>query len=345
MTTLVAPPTSRSPWQRLYEAAHGLRRGWYRSRARRLPRPTISLGNLHWGGTGKTPLTAAVATHLRDRERNVAILSRGYGRSSRGIQLVSSGDGPLLGVEDAGDEPVLLARELAGVRVVVGRNRHGAGSWALETLRPPPDVFLLDDGFSHLKLARDLDVLVFPACDPFAGGRLPPSGRLREPLAAARHADAVVLTSGDENAAAEEGAQLARALRPYGFKGPGFVARLEAQTASTAGTGMATSRPLLLVTGIARPERAVRTARSLALDVVEHLAFPDHHPYPDSSLDKIHRVASQRGATGVVTTSKDAVKLQDRLEVPLVELRVKTVPETAFWAWLDGALRDLEGRS
>jgi tetraacyldisaccharide-1-P 4'-kinase len=203
---LEAPSLAGSPWQRLYGAAHRLRWRWYRGRARRLPRPVISIGNLHWGGGGKTPLVAAVAGHLRARGAAVCVLSRGYGGRGHGVQVVSRGGGPLLGPEAAGDEPVLLAGELPGVAVVVGADRWRAGAEALARLRPTPDVFLLDDGFSHLALHRDLDLLAFPAADPFGGGRLWPGGRLREPLAAVSRADAVLLTGTPGGSRADPGA-------------------------------------------------------------------------------------------------------------------------------------------
>src|SRR5690606_23307756 len=123
----------------------------------------------------------------------VAILSRGYRRTSRGALVVSRGRGPELDVAAAGDEPFLMAVEAPGVAVVVGERRAEAGRRAL-ALDPAPELLLLDDGFSHVALARDLDLLLFPASDPFARGRLAPSGRLREPLAAAAAAHAVVLT-------------------------------------------------------------------------------------------------------------------------------------------------------
>ncbi|HEX2254119.1 MAG TPA: tetraacyldisaccharide 4'-kinase, partial [Thermoanaerobaculia bacterium] len=163
------PPPPVSPWQLLYGGAHRLRGAWYRRRSRRLPRPVVSVGNLHFGGTGKTPLTAALAAHLRDAGIAVCILSRGYGSRGAGVRVVSTGEGPRLGPEEAGDEPVLLAGELPGVAVVVGADRFAAGSHALDHLTPRPDMFLLDDGFSHLGLARDIDLLAFPAADPFAG--------------------------------------------------------------------------------------------------------------------------------------------------------------------------------
>jgi tetraacyldisaccharide 4'-kinase len=269
--SLDAPPPAGSPWQRLYAAAHRLRARWYRERARRLPLPVISVGNLHWGGGGKTPLVAAVAGHLRQRGVAVCILSRGYGSGGHGVRVVSRGDGPLLGPAEAGDEPVQLAGDLPGVAVVVGADRYRAGMAALACLRPAPDLFLLDDGFSHLALHRDLDLLAFPAADPFGGGRLWPGGRLREPLAASARADAALLigapapdsaeagetggsgagetgrTGAGKTATGEtptsaapavpavvipgSGAALAAALRPYGFIGPGFACALRAGAA------------------------------------------------------------------------------------------------------------------
>lgn len=349
MRELLAPGPPRSPWQWLYGAAHRLRRRWYRRRATRLARPVVSVGNLHWGGGGKTPMVAAIAAHLRDSGRRVAILSRGYGRRGHDVRLVSDGEGPLLGPMLAGDEPVLLAGELAGVAVVVGADRARAGRHLLHRLAEPPDVFVLDDGFSHLALARDVDVLLFPAADPFAGGRLPPSGRLREPLASAARADAVVLTGygGGETAAA--GNALARALAPYGYRGPGFASPtvaaepVFATTAPGPGQG-GTGRPVppgsraLLVSGIARPGIFEDTVRRLGFPIAEHLVFPDHHSYPDASLERIAQAYHQNGAAVVLATGKDRVKLQGRLELPLAEVPIRAAPPQEFFAWLDRRL-------
>src|SRR5215210_3160067 len=229
-----APLPSRSPWQLLYGGAHGLRRRWYGRRARRLPRPVLSVGNLHWGGTGKTPLVAAVAAHLRDRRPAVCILSRGYASRGRGARVVSTRAGPLPGPLLPGDEPVLLAGQLPGVAVVVGPDRFEAGMAALHRLPRTPDLFLLDDGFSHLALRRDLDLVAFPSSDPFGGGRLPPGGRLREPLASVSRAHAVLLTGAGSP---EDGKKLAEALRPYGFTGPGFASFTRPGTPRRIGEG------------------------------------------------------------------------------------------------------------
>lgn len=335
-----APSPPRSPWQLLYGLAHRLRRRHHRPRAARLPRPVISVGNLHWGGAGKTPLVAALALHLRDRGLRITILSRGYGRRDDGVRLVSDGRGPLLGPTLAGDEPVLLAEQLPGVAVLVGADRYAAGIQALERLDPSPDLFLLDDGFSHVRLFRDLDLLAFPASDPFAGGRLAPGGRLREPLASAAWAHAALLTDAAELEGGEGDAEaLRRALTAYGFQGPAFAChtRVDAPQAGRREPLPAGAR-VLLVTGIARPDRVAQAVATLPVEVVERLTFPDHHAYPEASLERILEAHRRSGAAWVLTTAKDHVKLLGRLEAPLAVLPVRADPDPAFWEWLEGRL-------
>jgi tetraacyldisaccharide 4'-kinase len=336
MKKMKAPEPPRSPWQLLYGGAHALRRRWYQKRSRALPKPVISVGNLHWGGTGKTPLTAALAAHLRDRGFSVCILSRGYAGEGKGVRVVSTGSGPLLGPRVAGDEPVLLAGELPGVAVVVGPDRWSAGQQALRRLDPVPDLFLLDDGFSHLALRRDLDLLAFPSADPFGGGRLLPGGRLREPLAAAARAGAVILTGAQPG---DSGASLAEALRPYGFAGPGFTSRTEPgrpRRIDGPRTELEPGTRVFLVSALARPDTFTALVRALGHEIAGELRFPDHHAYPPASLEQIETAWKASGAAVVLTTAKDRVKLLGRLDLSLAELPVRATPEEAFWKWLDG---------
>ena len=352
---LSAPPTPpTSPWQRLYGAAHRARRAWWRERAARLPRPVISIGNLHWGGSGKTPLTAAVAAHLGGRGDAVAILSRGYRSRGDGVRVVSAGrpgrpeTSPRLGPEEAGDEPFLLALQLPEASVVVCPDRAAAGRHAMSRLDPPPDLFLLDDGFSHLRLARDLDLLAIPVDDPFGGGRLPPGGRLREPLASSAAADAVLLTGPPDRLAAGDGPALAEALGRFGFRGAGFTAPIRPLPARTTdGTMLAAGTGVVLVSGVARPAGVRRAAEALGLDVLDDLRFGDHHAYPESSIRRIARAVRATGGAAVVTTAKDLVKLvtlgahRDRLAVALAQIPVVCEPEPAFFDWLDRRLGQL----
>ena len=329
---------SRSPWQAFYGAVHRLRRRWFANRAARLPRPVISVGNLHWGGSGKTPLAAAIATHLVARGLATAILSRGYGRQDRQIRIVSTGEGPLLGPSVAGDEPVLLAGEVPGAAVVVAPDRYEAGRHALERLDPAPDVFVLDDGFSHLGLAREVDLLVFPVTDPLAGGRLWPGGGLREPLHSAAHADALLLSGGTQ----AEADALAESLAEVGFTGPGFgCARQYLPPRSVTGEPLPSATRVVVVSGIARSGDFERQVERLDVEVTGSLSFGDHHPYPEASLREIRRLFTERGAERVLTTAKDRVKLLGRLDLPLAELPLRAAPDPSFWPWLDARLAEV----
>ncbi len=333
------PSRPRSPWQRCYAAVLERRRARARTRAERLPRPVVSIGNLHWGGAGKTPLCLAVAAHLAHRGRRVAILSRGYGRTGREPLVVSRGAGPLVSPAAAGDEPFLLAERLPGVAVVVAAQRFLAGALALREISPAPELFLLDDGFSHVHLHRDHDILVFPRDDPWGGGRLLPSGRLREPVSAARLAHAAVLAGAGDAADLADPAEFAGALRSFGFGGPVFQAPLVLEPGA-----LPPLQPYLLVTGIARPERALALVRSAGIVVGRHLRFPDHHHFPERDLRRIeHAFAELRGAsepkaTAVLATGKDMVKLRGRLRAPLYELATRSEVEPAFFDWLNACL-------
>jgi tetraacyldisaccharide 4'-kinase len=334
------PPTpSLSPWQALYGAAHRLRRRWYAVHQRQLPLPVLSVGNLHFGGSGKTPLTAAIAAWLRDRGWRIAILSRGYRSQGRGIRLVSVGHGPLLEPKVAGDEPTLLAEKLPGVAVIVGSDRYAAGVESLQRLQPPPQILVLDDGFSHLRLHRDLDLLAFPGADPFAGGRLLPSGRLREPLSSARHADAVIVTGTEQMAL---GPALATALRSYGFAGPGFTSDTVVRPPRLGDSTLQSGCPVLLVTGVARPDRVATSVTRAGFEIARHLAFPDHHDYPTASLGKIEDTWRQVEAVAILTTTKDHVKLAGRIGLPVACMEMDAVPEPEFFAWLNSSLARLK---
>lgn len=325
--------TVRSPWQQFYGWAHAQRRRYWATRSESLARPVVSIGNLHWGGSGKTPTVIAAARGLQAGGRRVAVLSRGYRRRGRTPLLVSLGDGPLATVHQAGDEPVMIAEQAPGVVVAVGADRRAAAGLALERASDI-DVFLLDDGFSHVRLHRDVEILTFPAADPFAGGLLLPGGRLREPLSMVRVADAAVITGLE--AGAEPPDYFEPTLRGQGFAGRVFTSALRSELLG----GPPPERPLL-VTGVARPERVARTAAASGLEVVNHLRFRDHHGYPPRSLRAIEAARVRHRCDAVVTTSKDAVKLRERWSTgapPLLVLRVEAQLDVDFLPWLAGRL-------
>ena len=284
----------------------------------RLPRPVVSVGNLVLGGAGKTPHVIHLARWLSDGGRKVAVLSRGYGRAGRGVVWVSRGEGPVASARDGGDEPVLLARSLPGVPVVVGESRADAGREVLA--RMPVDVFLLDDGFQHLSLHRDVDLLLVDCRRGLSNRMTVPFGPLREPPSHARFADALVVTKCPDAAAGE---RVARDVpiprdRPVAFsrlEPRGLVGRdgrlVEDLTRGTE---------VLAFSGLARNESFRETLSQAGYRVVKFLPFPDHHDFSRGDLDRISREASGLPA---VTTEKDLVRLPGDIPFSVHALRVE----------------------
>ncbi|REK07213.1 MAG: hypothetical protein DWQ36_12830 [Acidobacteria bacterium] len=291
------------------------------------------------------------------------MLSRGYGRrgARRAPALVVSagdGEGPRVAVEGAGDEPYLLARSDPRLAVVVAGDRHRGGLHALEQLGAV-DLFVLDDGFSHVALHRDLDLLAFPWHDPLGGGRLLPTGRLREPLAAAAAADAAVLTSAPlgEGEAQERGLEerLAAPLRHVGVQIPTFTSGLRVELATDPGDSPNSRDPgdpldrepgggFVLVTGVAAGGRVRASAEALGLEIHEHLEFADHHAYPAASLRRIV-AACRRRRSPVLTTDKDAVKLAEPLRsrgLAVHRLTSRATPSRQLLEWLDRRVAQIE---
>jgi tetraacyldisaccharide 4'-kinase len=293
------------------------RRGWL-ARAR-LDGPVISVGNLSLGGSGKTPVVARVAEILREEGLPVAVLSRGYRGSFRGDALVvSEGGGPLADAAVAGDEPVMLAQMLRGVVVAVGHRRDVVGR-AVEA-RFGPRVHVLDDGFQHLRLARDLDLLCVDATRPDEPPL--PAGRLREFPSAAARADLVLLTQADR--ASDE--RLAALSARFGAARVFHVGRRVAGFFDRAGDARpAPARPVL-VCGIARPERFEADVRARVGEVAGFAAYPDHHRYRDDEWRGLLARARAAGADAVVTTAKDAVRVPETGGEPVVlVLRIDAV--------------------
>ena len=303
----------------LYAQTARLRRRWYERHPharRRLAHPVISVGNLSVGGTGKTPLVAQIAAWLIARGEHPAILSRGYGRAERsdGVVVVSDGRRILAGLEAAGDEPLMLARAVGGAIVAVAEERHLAGVVAERRLGAT--VHLLDDGFQHVQLERDLDVLMTRPGE-VANGRVLPMGRLREGADAASRADVVVVLDADAAEARTEAWALGvsqslgarRVLSTYGASG----ASGERNAAGADGAGGAEGTPRVAVAGIAQPERFFEMLREAGYPVAATIAFPDHHNFGGRDIARIADAVRSSGAAGVWTTEKDAVRF-DRVD-------------------------------
>jgi tetraacyldisaccharide 4'-kinase len=303
--------------RKLYELGVVARTALYESgwlEAKRLGRPVLSVGNITLGGTGKTPIVEMLAAFLRDEGYAVAILTRGYGRKRRGREVLwsESGEQPPEAYERGGDEPALLARRVPGVHVVVDSNRHSAGAWAERELNP--DVFILDDGFQHLRLARDLDILVIDATDPFGGCEMLPYGRLREPLRGVRRAGAVIVTRADRPF---DDAYVRGVIRGACGEGvPVCYARHEVTgLRPLAGTrpidlGELRGRRAAVLAAIGNPGVFLGDMKRAGVDVVADALLPDHHDYSQRDVDAAIGSARAAGAEVVLTTEKDAVKLE-----------------------------------
>jgi len=287
-------------------------------RRERLPRPVVSVGNLVMGGAGKTPHVIYLGRWLAGRGMRVGVLSRGYGRKSAGVVRVSDGAGRVVSAEQGGDEPVLIARSLPGIPVVVGGSRAAAGRELL-SMRDV-DAFLLDDGFQHLAVCRDFDLLLVECGFGLGNRRTAPLGPLREPPSHARFADALVITKCPD---AESGVRTARTipgpagrttaysrLSPRGIVGPG-------------GEPLDAIRPgdeVFAFSGLARNDPFLASLAAAGFRVAGSLSFPDHHRYVPGDL---RRIAKGSRGLPVVTTEKDLVRLPAVLPFPVGALRVE----------------------
>nr|WP_280113215.1 tetraacyldisaccharide 4'-kinase [Holophaga foetida] len=310
-----------APLAPLYGAVVKARnRGFERhpERIARAEAPVVSVGNLSTGGTGKTPVTLALAGGLADRGWPNVVLSRGY-RGKRDVDPMDVA--PDTNPGEAGDEPVLMARRLGPGRVVVGRKRHAA---ALRALSFPscPRVLLLDDGFQHRALHRDLDLLLLDGVRRWGNGRMLPLGDLREPMSSAARADALVVTRGSR---ADRAAILAW-WEFHGSGGPVFWVDFAIGALRRLDTGErrmlpAELGPLLAFCALGHPEAFYADLLVAGLSWVGTRSFLDHHPISPRELEGLQEAARSAGAEGLVCTEKDAVKFGEahlkRLDMPL----------------------------
>ncbi len=351
-----APGIILAPLGALYSAVTRARLALYRRgalRVHKISQPVISVGNITTGGTGKTPLVEWVARTAAREGRNPCVLTRGYGREdARRRVLVSDGERVLADAREGGDEPRLLAEALRGIAAVVSdADRVSAARWAAENLKS--DLFILDDGFQHLRLARDLDLVAVDATNPWGGGRLLPTGRLREPLKGLRRADLLILTRAEQAADVDSLRKQAerlsggrpvilsrtrtRAVRPLGEA----TAR---GNALEAASHTALSRAVAAFCAIGNPEAFFAHLRADGFVLNHTKAFPDHYVYKQADVDALAAEAKGRGAGALVTTAKDAVKLHSlSFELPCYVLDIELTFDDEDK--LTGMLREAMSRS
>jgi tetraacyldisaccharide 4'-kinase len=276
--------------------------GWIKPK--RLSWPVISVGNLSVGGAGKTPVVIRLAQLLTEQGYHVDVLSRGYGRSAQSVERVDPGGA----ATRYGDEPILIARSssipvYANVSVYVGSDRYAAGALA-EREQPAPGIHLLDDGFQHRRLARDVDIVVLHRSD--FNERLLPAGRLREPLAALKRASVLILR--------EEDRHLETELQRRNPTAPIWIQHRRLPNPQL--------KRAVAFCAIARPDEFFSALRSHSVDIAATSAFPDHHTYTDADLDQLLELRDQHSAEVFTTTEKDWVRLTPEQRTRLAPLDV-----------------------
>ena len=308
----------------LYGGALQVHHAGYRlglARRTRLPALVISIGNLTVGGTGKTTATIGVARWLTARGKRVAILSRGYrGSGERGTAVVSEGDGPLVDMRAAGDEPYMMARALPGVSVLVGKDRRRTGRRAVEDLGA--EVLVLDDGFQYQRLEKDIEIVLVDALAPFGYDFLVPRGLLREPPRHLARADAVWVTHSDLvcerdlEAVRARVKELAPGARVWEARHAPIRLRSLAGEERELAPEELRGRRVLALSSVGNPAAFERTLEQMGAVLVGRARFPDHHGYTEGDLLGLTE-GDGAAAEWVVTTEKDAVRLPVRLSVRL----------------------------
>jgi tetraacyldisaccharide 4'-kinase len=295
-----------------YGAAAHLRARAYRKgilKQQHLDGTVISVGNLTTGGTGKTPMVLAIAQHLLAEGKKVGILTRGY-RGEK-IPPATKSDSQAAATTNAlattSDEVRLLQSRLGNrVQFGVGAKRYEQGR---ELAKRGVNWFVLDDGFQHLQLARDVDIVLIDATNPFSGGRLLPAGHLREPRSALARADIIVITR-NTRAPAIESAIRRDSTAPIFYARPKLGAIHSFNEGQPAGAVAPGALPKLFAfCGIGNPAAFLDDLRTWGLDIVGHKFFPDHHRYTDHDDQEILRLASEAGASGLICTEKDLYNL------------------------------------
>lgn len=319
----------------------------------------ICVGNITTGGTGKTPTVIALAKWLSSHEwgqisdlsskrskgdrfqicPRIAILSRGYKRRSRApVLAVSDGNEILSTPQDAGDEPYLIASALKGVPVIAGKDRHRSGRYAIE--RFGTELFVLDDGYQHIRLHRDINILLIDASNPFGNGCLLPRGILREPLRAISRADCIIISRVNEGM----GEDIESLIRAYNRNAPVFLASFRATDirdlkGGSLGLNYIAGKSLLLFSGIGNPHSFKRSVQDHGGKIKGEIVYPDHYWYTEKDKDRILKEARGLSVDAIVTTEKDAVRLTgmsslSEVRDKILVLQVETVVDKGFEKWI-----------
>lgn len=344
----------------LYGGVVTLREIFYKKgifRSKQLPCKVISVGNLTAGGTGKTPMTIYVAELLTHLGFKVAVVSRGYrGRAEKAGGVVSDGQTIFMSPDMAGDEPFMMAETLKDIPVIVGQNRYDAGMLAVKEFKP--DVIVLDDAFQHLKLARDINLVLLDSRHPFGNTHLLPRGPLREPLSALLRGHGFILTRSDIERSNDRFSRLTAHLPlpqpvfksfhvPYIYKMIEGENRVFPKNPGSAlyDDTLLKGRNAFAFSGIARNHEFQDTIGSFGAEVASSAEFPDHHRYSDDDFHAVFRSAKEVNAEFLATTEKDYARIARRITWPIdlviIGIKISFGDETdAFAHFIESRLTD-----
>jgi tetraacyldisaccharide 4'-kinase len=306
-----------TPLSGLYGVAIKARRALYQRglfHVHKVGAPVISVGNITTGGTGKTPLVEWIARALAQQQKRVCILTRGYGRQDPGSRVVlSNGREIFSDAREVGDEPLLLAEKLQGeAAVICDADRVAAAHWAVENL--DTNLFILDDGFQHLRLARDCNIVAIDATNPWGNRRLLPAGNLRESPDQLVRADCIVITRADD---VDQTEALKSEIHQLSKDRPVFLSRMriaglrKLSELKDGAVGEALeSVPVAAFCGVGNPESFFAQLRRDGYRLCHTRVFPDHHYYTQEEINALISQSSERGAHALLTTAKDEVKLR-----------------------------------
>lgn len=338
-----AAPIALAPLSFVYGAAVKIRFALYRKgifKTQTVGVPVISVGNITTGGTGKTPLVEWIAKNLSARRQRVCVLTRGYRRTNPSERLVVSDSTQIVcDVTQSGDEAMMLAESLLGeAAVVCDADRVAAARWAVQNL--DADVLILDDGFQHLRIARDLDIVTVDATNPWGNGRLLPTGILREPVGNLKRADCIIVTRADDGAAADLQEQISQTTDAPVFRATALIHRITPfdSPETKADKAAIPKQPLAAFCGIGNPEAFFQQLRAEGFDLRHTEAFHDHHKYSQTDIDRLTQRAAGAGSQALITTGKDAVKLRSlhfTLTCYVAEMQIQVADGDELLALID----------
>jgi tetraacyldisaccharide 4'-kinase len=317
---------------KLYGIATAFRLSLYRKKiikTYRLPCKVISIGNITLGGTGKTPMTLYLADLIKGMGFNPVIVCRGYkGKYERSVQMVTDGTTIFMGPEKTGDEPYLMATKLSGIPIFIGKNRYASAMKAWESFRP--DVIILDDAFQHIRLYRNLNLLLLDASKPWGNGYIFPRGVLREPVDQVDRADAVVITRAEPDCPENEFFKDNRiiSVKPL-FRCRHIPDKISLMNSEGRWENCSLKNlryeKCLAFAGIAKNEDFMRILKDLGFQPFDLVEFPDHHQFCEHDVESIIKTAQKNQVKFLITTEKDRVKLPKKMfdSVKIYSLGIK----------------------